>query len=116
MVDEQKIPFQRKDSVKRAQVEHIKERLIRRVNRSHSVPMIIAVFLGFASWKGMDIRTWQVWAPLCCLGSGLFLTMALSVCPRCAVGSSAAWVGSLALLTASIAANADSSCFDASVQ
>ena len=83
MGDEQKIPFHRKDSVKRAQVEHMKERLIRRVHRSHLVPLIVAVFLAFCLWQGMDIRTWQVWAPCAALAAVYFLIMALSVCPRC---------------------------------
>ena|SRR5579872_4640644 len=83
MAEEQKTPFHRKDGVRRDQVEHMKERLIRRVHRSHLLPLVIIVFLGICMWKGMDIRTWQVWAPCAALASVYFLIMALSVCPRC---------------------------------
>ena len=83
MADEKKVVVHRHDWAKREQVEHMKERLIRRVHRSHLIPLVIAVFLGYCLWKGMDVRTWQVWAPCAALAAVYFLTMALSSCPRC---------------------------------
>ena len=83
MGDEEKIVVHRKDAVRRLEVEKMKERLLRRVHRSHLAPLAIAVYLGFCLWKGMDIRTWQVWVPCAVLAAVYFLTIALSVCPRC---------------------------------
>jgi len=83
MADKVKVVAHRHDFAKREQVERMRLALIKRVHRSHMIPLVIAVFLGVCWWKGMDVRTPQVWGPCAVLAAIYFLSMALSVCPRC---------------------------------
>ncbi|HEY5038707.1 MAG TPA: hypothetical protein VIJ93_06520, partial [bacterium] len=83
MADKVKIIAHRHDFDKREQVEAMRKRLIRRVHRSHLLPLAVAVFLVVCVWRGVDVRTWQVLAPCALMGVIYFLSMALSVCPRC---------------------------------
>jgi len=83
MPDNKSVVFHRKDPVRREQVEHMRLALIKRVHRSHMIPLVLIAFLGFCLWKGMDVKTPQVWAPCAFLAAVYFLSMALSVCPRC---------------------------------
>ncbi len=83
MPNDLKSVFHRKDGLRRDQVEHMKERLIRRVHRSHLIPLVIAFYMGFCLWQGMDVQSWEVWGPCAALSAVYFLIMALSVCPRC---------------------------------